>query len=174
MIIRRMQEKDLIDVTKIEQVIFSDPWSLEDFQMAVNDKKQVYLVAERESEILAYCGFRSVLDEAQILNVAVDIKYRRQGIAKLMLASLIKEGLEAGQKEFTLEVRSGNLNAIILYEKFGFHEVGVRKNFYTMPMEDAILMTAIPTIHPDTKMIKYNCGGIKYGTEDGGAIHEVL
>ena len=79
-------------------------------------------------------------DEAEITNVAVDKDFRRIGVGKGLIEKLKEVGIEKGIKSFFLEVREGNEAARKLYEKCGFKEVGVRRGFYSKPIEDAILM----------------------------------
>lgn len=140
-LIRRMEHKDIPQIRAIEQVVFSDPWSEESFIKAIKDKMDIYLIAENErGSILGYCGLWGVAGEGQITNVAVHPDYRRLGVAWEMLTSLIHNGRKAKLTEFTLEVRVSNHAAIKLYEKLGFKNVGIRKNFYSLPKEDAIIM----------------------------------
>lgn len=141
--IRRMQEGDLDQVAAIEQATFSEPWSRKGFADSYQKKENCYLVVEEEGEILAYCGLWSVLDEADICNVAVREDARRRGLAKAMLRKLMEEGEKLGVKAFTLEVRVGNAAAVALYRGLGFKEAGVRPGFYTKPREDALIMWKI-------------------------------
>ena len=138
--IRRMQEGDLEQVAALEKAIFSEPWSRKGFEETYQKKENCYLVVEEGGEILAYCGFWSVLDEADICNVAVRGDARRRGLAKAMLKELMEEGRKLGVTAFTLEVRVGNMPAIALYRKLGFESAGVRPGFYTKPKEDALIM----------------------------------
>lgn len=143
--IRRMQEGDLDQVAAMEKAIFSEPWSRKGFEDTYQKKENCYLVIEEDGEILAYCGFWSVLDEADICNVAVREDARRRGLAEAMLKELLKEGGQLGMRAFTLEVRVGNVPAIALYRKLGFESAGVRPGFYTKPNEDALIMWNMQT-----------------------------
>ena len=99
------------------------------------------IVAEGENgAVLGYAGLQTVLDEGYINNVAVDEKFRRQGIADELIAAFVRFG-QARLAFLTLEVRASNAPAIALYAKHGFVEVGRRKNYYDDPKEDALLMT---------------------------------
>lgn len=138
--IRRMQEGDLDQVAAIERDIFSEPWSRKGFADTYQKKENCYLVVSEGGQILAYCGFWSVLDEADICNVAVRKDARRRGLAEAMLKELPEEGRKLGVRAFTLEVRIGNAAAIALYRKLGFEPAGVRPGFYTKPDEDALIM----------------------------------
>ena len=77
--------------------------------------------------------------------MAVEEKSRGQGIAKRMLKELLRRGSERGIRVYTLEVRKGNVPARNLYEKLGFQELGIRKNFYEKPVEDAVIMNFTET-----------------------------
>lgn len=138
-VIRPMEEKDLIQVLEIEKASFSRPWTLQDFAGSLR-APNIYMVAVLDDEIAGYCGLWGVLGEGQINNVAVAKKFRNQGIGYKMLTHLINIGREQGLLEFTLEVRRSNLSAINVYHKLGFSEEGIRKNYYEEPTEDGIIM----------------------------------
>lgn len=137
---RTMERADIEFVVPIEQECFSEPWSEKSFLDAMENKNNIYVVAQKGSEIAGYCGIWGVSHEGQICNVAVKEKYRKNGIAYAMLSSALKESEQMGNSEFTLEVREGNEAAIALYEKLGFKKEGVRKNFYKNPSENGIIM----------------------------------
>ena len=90
--------------------------------------------------MIAYCGFLQSFDEADITNVAVREEYRAQGVGRAMLEALMEGGKERGISRFTLEVRVSNIPALHLYESLGFVSAGIRKNFYDLPKEDAVIM----------------------------------
>lgn len=140
MVIRPMEERDIPFVFEIECRIFSKPWSKEDFNKSIQDPHNIYLVVEQDSHIIAYCGLWGVLEEGQINNVAVESSYRNRGIGRKMLQKLIEIGRNQGLTSFTLEVRVSNQSAITLYHGIGFQDAGIRKNFYEVPTEDALIM----------------------------------
>lgn len=144
MIIRKIQEKDLNQVVEIEKQIFSQPWSEKSFSDSIKDDNNVYICAEIEGKIAGYCGIWNVAGEGQINNVAVHPSYRNQGIARQMLQYAMDICKDLGTISYTLEVRKSNEYAIKLYEKLGFINCGVRKNFYDYPKEDAIIMWINP------------------------------
>ncbi len=139
-VIRAMHQEDLEQVAELEKSIFSEPWSREGFALSLASKDTLYFVAVCEERIVGYCGLLRSFEEADITNVAVDVSHRNQGIAEKMLSIMMQEGMERGIERFTLEVRSSNQAAIHLYERLGFGSVGVRKNFYSKPTEDALIM----------------------------------
>lgn len=138
--IRTMQEQDLEQVCAIECDNFSMPWSRQSFLDSIHNSNHIYLVAERQQQILGYCGIWGIVGEGQITNVSVKKSFQRQGIASALLGACLEKGKEMGLALYTLEVRESNLRAIALYEKFGFRHAGVRKNFYDKPKEHAIIM----------------------------------
>lgn len=140
MIIRKMTELDLEQVCLIEQESFSDPWSKGTFVNSLSNANEIYIVAEEDNVILGYCGMWNIVGEGNITNVAVKSDYRGKKIGKALVTRLLELGEELGVYDFTLEVRVGNKSAIALYEKLGFEQAGVRKNYYVMPTEDAIIM----------------------------------
>lgn len=135
-----MSVEDITQVVKIEQENFSDPWSRQAFLSSMEEENNHYLVAKEEDKVLGYVAYWGVLDEGQICNVSVKKEYQGKKIGYKLLRTLIEDGIQAGITAFTLEVRASNQKAISLYEKLGFLSAGVRKNFYTHPKEDAIIM----------------------------------
>lgn len=138
--IRRMRMSDAEQVAVIEKSIFSEPWSKASFEESMEKSWNIYLVAEENDVILGYCGLWGITGEGEICNVAVREDCRGQGIAGRLLDEMLRLGEEAGIHEFTLEVRVSNAPAIHLYHKLGFVDEGIRKNFYSKPTEDAIIM----------------------------------
>lgn len=138
--LRYMRKEDLEQVYAIEQVLFSKPWSKQDFLDALSKKENLYLVAEDQGQILGYCGVWGVAGEGQITNVAVKKEYQGNGIASALFSYMLKEGESKELHVYTLEVRTSNFTAIHLYKKMGFLSVGMRKNFYELPTEDAVIM----------------------------------
>lgn len=134
-----MAERHLAALAEIEKACFHAPWS--ESMLREELGKGIFLVAERDGQVVGYVGCQTVLDEGYITNVAVSPDARRQGIARALIAKLTDEARAAGLAFVTLEVRASNAPAIALYEGAGFGRVGVRKNFYTAPTEDAVLMT---------------------------------
>lgn len=103
--------------------------------------KGIFLVAEQDGAAVGYVGCQTVLDEGYITNVAVSPACRRQGIGRALVGALASHARGQGLTFVTLEARASNAPAIALYEGAGFRRVGVRRNFYTAPIEDAVLMT---------------------------------
>lgn len=140
MLIRDMREADLDEVCEIEQETFSDPWRREDFINSMAEENNSYLVVEIDGHITGYCGYWGILEEGYIYNVAVKKEYRRNKIGLHMLKEMMEQASLRGITSFTLEVRKSNLAAIRLYEQLGFESAGIRKDFYSKPKEDALIM----------------------------------
>lgn len=133
--------RHLPQIEELEQRCFSLPWTWDQLMSQLPDDSHEFLAAEQEGKVLGYVGMMTVLDEGYISNVAVDPASRRQGIADRLIAELL-ERAEIRQLSFvTLEVREHNEPAIALYRKHGFTAVGLRKNYYELPVENALLMT---------------------------------
>lgn len=152
--IRRMRPEDLLQVVSIEQAVFPDPWSLSAFESGIAEKNDIYLVCEWDGRIAGYCGMWGVAGEGQITNVAVADEFRRRGVGKEMLSHLLEQGRAAGLTAFTLEVRVSNTPAIHLYRELGFVPAGIRKNFYSKPTEDAIIMWLIEDMQDGGRYIQ--------------------
>ena len=138
--IRVLTQEDIEQVLQIEKDSFSMPWTRRSFEEVVHNPQDLYLVVDKDSEIIGYCGLWAVLEEGQITNVAIKKEYRHQGIGRLMMEALLAEGKNRGLTQFTLEVRESNLPARALYRSLGFTEIGVRPGFYDKPKESAVIM----------------------------------
>ena len=141
MTLREMTVADLDSVAAIEETLMSPPWSKEGFFSFMTREEALFFVVEERAHILAYCGMLTVLDEADITNVVVCRQRQREGIGHFMLDGAMRLAMERGIRLFHLEVRAGNRPAIRLYENLGFVRDGLRKDYYTNPTEDAILMS---------------------------------
>ena len=139
--IRPMTKEDCVQVAAIEATSFSVPWSLKAFTETVEKENFRYFVAEEEGEIIGYCGFLFVLDEAEIPNVCVKSSARKRGVGKQMMSVLMEEAKKLGMAVLYLEVRESNTPARALYKSLGFEDNGIRKNFYEHPVEHAVLMS---------------------------------
>ncbi len=140
---KKMGKEHIDMVAEIEKDNFTMPWSKNSFLEAVEDKSAIYIVALEDSKVVGYAGMWTAVDEADITNVAVKQDKRNAGIGFKVMDYLFSCGRNAGIMRFFLEVRKSNEAAIALYTKCGFRSVGIRKNFYEKPVEDAIIMTKI-------------------------------
>lgn len=140
MIIRELKETEVPAIARIEEKCFSNPWSKDSIKSSFANKANRFYVAEKDGVIVGYMGLSISVDEGYILNVATLPEYRRQGIAKALINHIINMYSEK-LKFITLEVRPSNTAALKLYECFGFEQVGERKNYYSNPAENAVLLT---------------------------------
>ncbi len=138
--ITQMRPEDAAEVAAIERMTFSLPWSEQGFLSSLQSQDTVYLTVRQKGKLIAYCGFLQSFEEADITNVAVHPDFRGKGIGYTMLCELMERGRKRGVERYTLEVRAGNAHAIRLYRKLGFESIGIRKNFYEKPKEDAVIM----------------------------------
>lgn len=140
MIIRTMQKGDVAAVAALEAQIFPMPWSAAGFADTLPREDVIFLVAYEQDELLGYVGIYCTLDEGEITNVAVAPAARRRGIARALLTELKQQLACRNVARIVLEVRVSNEPAIRLYKQMGFSVLGVRKNFYEKPTEDAYIM----------------------------------
>lgn len=136
-----MTSGQLEDVYIIETECFSHPWSKQSLEEELNNETSLFLVAKEENEVIGYIGMSIVIDEGYIFNVAVRESYRNKGVATALINELVTYSKKNNFSFITLEVRESNLPAISLYSKFGFIKAGERKDYYSNPKENAILMT---------------------------------
>ena len=139
--IEKMTAEHIEGLVKIENASFSKPWTYSGFENELSNETANFLVAVYDSTEIGYIGFHTVLDEGYVANIAVLPEFRRHGIAGVLLENAIEICREKSLAFLSLEVRKSNEKAISLYNKFGFKNVGERKNFYTSPTENAYIMT---------------------------------
>ena len=141
MTFREMLVEDLDQVVEIENSLFSVPWSKEGIFTFLIKDDSMFFVVEEKGKILGYCSMQIVLDEGDILNVAVRRERQKEGIGYFLVDSMLMMAEARGVRTVHLEVREGNDTARRLYQRLGFTEDGLRKNYYTNPLENAVLMT---------------------------------
>ena len=140
LIIREMTEEDVQSVCEIEEATFSMPWKAADFIDMIRRDNLNYLVVELDGKIIGGAGFRNVLGDGEITNVAISESFRGKGYGRMLLEEILRVGKKMGASAFTLEVRVSNTPAISLYESVGFKSEGIRPGFYDFPKEDALIM----------------------------------
>lgn len=136
----QMEEKHVEALYDLEQRCFAIPWTKEALYMETRQNASCYAVALVEGQVVGYGGFRQVLDEGNINNIAVLPEFRERQIGKKIVSRLLEIGKQNGVKDFFLEVRVSNVAAQKLYCGAGFVEVGRRKGYYRDNGEDALLM----------------------------------
>lgn len=158
--IRPMTEETVPAVADLGRRIFSRPWSEDGIRETWMSGQTVFLLAFGAEGPVGFLSMKYVLDEGSILQLGVLPGARRRGAASALLRTLLREARSLSLARVTLEVREGNEAAVSLYGSFHFVEVGKRKNFYSGPVEHALLMTAFlqedfrggkPAPHPPRK-----------------------
>ena len=140
MIITNMTAQHVSQVAELEKLCFSDPWSEKSVASELDNKLAWWLVATDGDRVAGYVGSQTVMGETDMMNIAVHPDYRRRGVAEALVNALVEDLKKQESHCLTLEVRASNEAAQKLYEKLGFAQVGLRKNYYRNPREDALIL----------------------------------
>ena len=141
MIFAKMTEKHVAQVAELEKICFgSAAWSEKSIASELNNALSLWIVAVEEEKVLGYVGSQTVMGETDMMNVAVHPDYRQQGIATGLITGLIGALKKQESHCLTLEVRASNEPAKNLYKMLDFEEIGIRKNYYRNPREDALIL----------------------------------
>ena len=135
-----MNESHVAQVAALEKRCFSDPWSENSVASELENPLSLWLIAEEDGAVCGYVGSQTVLDETDMMNIAVHPDCRRKGIAAALIAELVSRLKARGSRILRLEVRESNLPAIALYKAMGFTQLGLRKNYYRNPKENALIL----------------------------------
>ena len=135
-----MNEHHVSQIALLERECFADPWSQQSIASELHNPLSLWLVAQEGQTLLGYVGSQTCQDETDMMNIAVSPASRRQGIARALIEALVSALRQRGSKQLTLEVRASNGPARQLYESLGFLQVGLRKNYYRNPKEDALIL----------------------------------
>lgn len=141
--LRPMEERDLPFVMQIERLCFTNPWKEASFKGEIENYPISFpkvIVHRPDEKVIGYVIFWLLAEEAQISNIAVHPDYRRQGIGEAVLKETLVTIRKFEAKYVVLEVRPSNFPARILYSKFGFETLGLRRNYYKDPAEDAMVL----------------------------------
>ena len=136
----KMQSEHVASVAEMERQCFSDPWSEKSVASELHNPLSLWLIAEVDGAVAGYVGSQTVLDSADMMNLAVSPSFRRQGIGERLVNCLTEALKEKGVKTLLLEVRISNEPAKELYQKLGFEMVGKRPRYYEKPREDALIL----------------------------------
>ena len=137
--IRRARPEDASEITALEELIFSDPWSERSVRDCIGGAGMCF-VARDESGVIAYMIGSLIAPEGEIYRIAVKEEKRKRGIGYRLLDFAVKTERGRGLETLFLEVRSQNTAARNLYRAYGFEEISVRKNYYRNPTDDAVIM----------------------------------
>lgn len=141
-----LKAEHIDQLAALERLCFSDPWSRESLAQELDNPLSCYYLCLEGEQVLGYIGTRQLAGEWEIVNVAVDPARRREHIASRLMEWLLRDAAERQCERIFLEVRQSNLPAIGCYTRFGFRQVGLRKNYYEKPVENAILMMREETL----------------------------
>jgi len=132
----------IASVLAIESASFTSPWTREMYLAELDNRNVSYcfLASFDDGPAIGFCSFWRVLDELHINNLAVLPDFRHRGVGSALLAFVLDEGARLGARRATLEVRRSNTPALMLYERHGFAVAGIRRDYYTNPQEDALIL----------------------------------
>ena len=137
----RLQKEHCEILAELEKLCFSRPWSQKAIEDEVNNPNAFFVTAVDEEKILGYGGMHCTHQESYIDNIAVFGHQRKKGVGTAIVKALVQEAQRRGAEYISLEVRPSNRPAVGLYTKLGFMEEGRRRNFYSDPTEDALILT---------------------------------
>ena len=138
--IRRSVPADAKEIAIAEAEIFSDPWSERDITDAITQSGSMCYTALSDGKVVAYIIARQISPEGEIYRIATLPDYRHRAIAYRLLDYAVKCERGKGLESLFLEVREKNIPARNLYKSYGFREIGMRKNYYKNPTDNAIVM----------------------------------
>jgi len=135
-----MLERDVDRVVELEASAFGSPWDAETFRRLLGRTGAELMVVDVSDEDVAYAVLWCILDQGELANIAVDEAWRRRGIGARLLDRVLERAKERGVKDLFLEVRQSNNVARDLYLRRGFTSIGMRRNYYDSPREDACVL----------------------------------
>lgn len=139
--IEKMRLFDIPSVAELDKNSLFESWSEKIYEESLKNKNYNILVAKLGSKIVGFISMYCAVDEGYICNIAVEKSHRKQGIGTSLISEIITYSQNKNLKFLTLEVRESNTETVKFYEKLGFEKLGVRKNFYLNPTENAVIMT---------------------------------
>lgn len=138
--IEKMNAEHISQIAQLEKECFSQPWSENALSEELSNENSHFLVAVSDC-VMGYIGVQEICGEAYITNVAVFEEYRKSGVGRALLKAACDAAISRNCEFITLEVRESNATAISLYESAGFEKAGIRKNFYSSPIENGVIYT---------------------------------
>jgi len=132
---------DLDAILALDEVCFHRPWTRAEYERELQDPARSFLYVVRvDGTVVGYCSFWRIFDEIHLNNFAVHPSMRRRGVGRALLAHVLDVAAADGAPRATLEVRASNAAALALYEGSGFTRAGLRRGYYTHPVEDALIL----------------------------------
>lgn len=141
LLIRKMKKEDIPAVAVLEKEIFPDPWSEQALAESLEQKHTLLLTAYEDRQLIGYLILYYALEDGEIARIAVIPEKRRQGVGARLLLELENLCELNGITKLLLDVRESNAGAVSFYKDYGFTEDGIRRKFYSDPVEDAVLMS---------------------------------
>ena len=138
--IRKLTAGEVFQVAELEKLCFTLPWSEKSVAGELENPLSLWLVAMEGENLAGYVGSQTVMDETDMMNLAVAPEFRRQGVGEALVNALVAALKDLGSRCLTLEVRDSNEAARALYAKLGFVEIGRRRGYYRDPREDALIL----------------------------------
>lgn len=137
-----VDDRDLEGVIEVEAASFTNPWTRDMYSWELRNRSVCHILIVRNEDcwVAGFCAFWIVFDEMHINNLALRPQFRAQGIGTALLRHALGEARELGARRATLEVRASNDPARRLYARLGFYVAGTRRNYYTNPVEDALIL----------------------------------
>lgn len=139
----KVSKMTLDDLNSIKNILisdFDDFWNYDILEEELKCENSCFLVAKNNNEIVGFAGLKTIIDEADVMNIVVKKSYRHNGIGSVLLENLIFYAKTLNLNTITLEVNEHNLSAVRLYDKFNFDHIGIRKKYYNGE-SDAIIMS---------------------------------
>ena len=135
-------DDDLAGVLEVENESFTNPWTRDMYAWELQNRSvcHIFVVRTPDCKVAGFCAFWLVFDEIHINNVAMRPKFRGLGIGTALLDHVLTEARNLGARRATLEVRASNEGARRLYDRLGFYVAGTRRNYYSHPVEDALIL----------------------------------
>ena len=135
-------DDDLDGVLDVERESFTNPWTREMYSWELQNRAvcHIYVVRTADCRVAGFCAFWLVFDEIHINNLAMRPHYRGLGMGTALLTHVVSAGRDLGARRATLEVRASNEAALRLYERMRFFVAGRRRNYYSNPVEDALIL----------------------------------
>jgi ribosomal-protein-alanine N-acetyltransferase len=139
-VLRAMTTADITAVCAIEQQVQYAPWTEKLFSDSL--ERHVCWVVQKDQQVVGFFVVQFIVDEAHLLNIAVDPTQQKQGIGRLLLDNVQQQAMIKKASTIFLELRATNQRALALYQMAGFNEIGLRKNYYPAAQgkEDAVIM----------------------------------